>query len=76
MRYASIIKQGLPTGSGATEGACKSLIMIRAKRCGQRWHSSGVNAVVTLRSLYQNDRLSAFWNQMCEQEKVTIKKAS
>jgi len=76
MRYATIRKLGLPIGSGATEGACKSLIMIRAKGCGQRWHSNGVNAVLTLRSLYQSDRLSVFWSQMCELKSVTIQIAA
>jgi hypothetical protein len=76
MRYATLRNKGLPTGSGATEGACKSLIMIRAKRCGQRWHSEGVNAVLTLRSLYQNGRLESFWNEMTEQNHVTIKTAA
>ena len=75
MRYASVRNKGLPTGSGATEGACKSLIMIRTKGCGQRWHSSGVNSVLTLRSLYQNERLKTFWNAMCEQKSLCVKAA-
>jgi hypothetical protein len=62
MRYASVRKQGIPTGSGATEGACKSVIMIRTKGCGQRWHSRGVNSVLTLRGLWLSDRLPAAWN--------------
>jgi hypothetical protein len=62
MRYASARKRGIPTGSGATEGACKSVIMIRTKGCGQRWHSSGVNSVLTLRSLWLSDRLPTAWN--------------
>ena len=32
MRYASLRKSGIPTVSGATEGACKSLVMIRTSR--------------------------------------------
>ena len=72
MRYAPLKELGLPTGSGATEGACKSLIMIRTKRCGQRLHSKGVNSVLTLRSLHQNDRLESFWNEMMEQDHVSI----
>jgi hypothetical protein len=61
MRYASVRKRGIPTGSGATEGACKSVIMIRTKGCGQRWHSSGVNSVLTLRGLWLSDRLPVAW---------------
>jgi hypothetical protein len=76
MRYAKLKKLGLPTGSGATEGACKSLIMIRAKGCGQRWHSTGVNSVLTLRGLYQSERLERFWVKMNEQQRVCIQKAA
>jgi hypothetical protein len=36
--------------------------MIRTKGCGQRWHSSGVNSVLTLRSLWLSDRLPTAWN--------------
>jgi hypothetical protein len=62
MRYASVRALGLPTGSGATEGACKSLVMIRAKRCGQRWHTRGINSVLALRSYYMSERLPSFWS--------------
>ena len=73
MRYASLRKSGIPTGSGATEGACKSLVMIRTKGCGQRWHSPGVNSVLALRSLYMSNRLSTFWKCMCDRRAVDIR---
>jgi hypothetical protein len=76
MRYATLRKNGIPTGSGATEGACKSLIMIRTKGCGQRWHSFGVNAVLSLHGLYLSGRLRPFWNVMCERRKVNIQNAA
>ena len=76
MRYAILRKHGIPTGSGATEGACKSLIMIRTKGCGQRWHSFGVNAVLSLRGLYLSGRLCPFWNVMCEHRKANIQSAA
>ena len=76
MRYATLRKNGIPTGSGATEGACKSLIMIRTKGCGQRWHPFGVNAVLSLRSLYLSARLRPFWNVLCEQQKMNIQNAA
>ena len=66
MRYATLRKAALPTGSGATEGACKSVIMTRAKRCGQRWHPRGVDAVLTLRAYYMSERLPAFWNEFAK----------
>jgi len=76
MRYASLRKKGIPTGSGATEGACKSLIMVRAKGCGQRWHSRGVNSVLALRGLYLSERLLPFWKSMQNQRKVEIREAA
>jgi hypothetical protein len=72
MRYASMRDKGLPTGSGATEGACKSAIMIRAKGCGQRWHPPGVNSVLTLRSLWLSDRLPAAWGAFRAISRVEI----
>lgn len=61
MRYAPLRRKGLPVGSGATEGACKSTIMTRTKACGQRWHTPGVNSVLALRSLWLSDRLEPTW---------------
>ena len=58
MRYASARAKGLPCGSGATEGACKSVVKVRACRSGQRWHAEGVDNVLTLRALSQSERLS------------------
>jgi len=57
MRYAALLEAGLPIGSGVTEGACKSLVMTRAKRCGQRWEAEGIDAVLVLRGLLMSDRL-------------------
>jgi len=61
MRYATLRRVGLPCGSGATEGACKSVVMIRAKGCGQRWHEDGVTAALTLRAVYLSERLPTLW---------------
>lgn len=61
MHYAEMRKQKLPIGSGATEGACKSLIAARAKRSGQRWSRPGLNAVLSLRAIHQSGRFEPFW---------------
>lgn len=61
MRYATLRGLGLPCGSGATEGACKSVVMIRAKGCGQRWHQDGITAALTLRAVYLSERLPTLW---------------
>jgi hypothetical protein len=76
MRYATLRRLGLPCGSGATEGACKSLVMIRAKRCGQRWHDDGINAVLTLRGIYMSERLPAFWDHFSNDYTAEVKSAA
>jgi len=60
-RYASLASLGLQQGSGVTEGACKSLVTMRAKRSGQRWRPEGIRAVMALRSLLNSDRFRPFW---------------
>jgi hypothetical protein len=60
-RYASLASLGLYAGSGVTEGACKSLIKMRANRSGQRWTRKGVDGVLAIASLLQSDRLDAAW---------------
>ena len=49
MRYVTLCAAGLPVGSGATKGSCKSLVGTRMKRSGQRWHHEGAGSVGELR---------------------------
>jgi hypothetical protein len=64
LRYATLTRRGFPIGSGITEAACKSVIMQRTKRSGQRWHPHGVDAVLALRSHLLNDRLDPIVSQL------------
>jgi len=57
IRYATRRRNGLPIGSGPTEGACKSVIAVRCKRSGQRWFESGLAPCLSLRALHLADRL-------------------
>jgi hypothetical protein len=57
IRYATRRRNGLPIGSGPTEGACKSVIMVRCKRSGQRWFESGLAPCLSLRALHLGERL-------------------
>ncbi len=61
MRYVSLRKANLPVGSGATEGACRSVIGERASR---RWRDSGLTAALTLRSIYASERLPRFFERL------------
>ena len=76
MRYATLRANGLPCASGATEGACKSVVMIRAKGCGQRWHHAGVSAVLTLRGAYLSERLPAMWRHFAHDYSAEIQAAA
>ena len=69
MDYWSYKEQGLPIGSGAIEGANKSVIGARMKRSGMRWSHDGINRMAAMRSLqttsqpwldFHNIRLQAF----------------
>jgi len=57
MRYASARRAGLVCGSGATEGACKSVVKVRMCRSGQAWKPEGAANALTLRALFLSDRL-------------------
>lgn len=75
-RYASLRELGLHQGSGVTEGACKSLIAMRAKRSGQRWRERGISAVLALRSLLDSDRLPSFWSLFAKRFEVNCRNAA
>lgn len=73
MRYRTLRRQGLPVGSGLTEGACKSVVGQRTCGSGQRWRPEGISAVLTLRAIHRSDRLPRFW---CELSKNYTAKIS
>jgi hypothetical protein len=57
LRYASVMRRGLPQGSGVAEGACKSVVTTRFKRSGQRWFERGLSSCLALRAMHLNQRL-------------------
>ena len=76
MRYATLRRAGLPCGSGATEGACKSVVTMRAKGSGQRWHDDGVTAALNLRATYLSDRLPTLWPHLASEYSADVQAAA
>jgi hypothetical protein len=72
MRYASRRRAGLPIGSVATEGACKSLVTVRFKRSGQRWLESGVASCLSLRALHLSERLGSAFGRVAAAREATM----
>jgi len=76
MRCATLRRAGLPSGSGATDGACKSVVTMRTKRSGQRWHDAGVTAALSLRAIYLSERLPAPWSHFAAEYLAHVQAAA
>lgn len=76
MRYATMRAKGLPCGSGATEGACKSVVTMRTKRSGQRWREDGVTAALTPRAIYLSERLPTMWPYIAAEYSADVQAAA
>jgi hypothetical protein len=75
MRYVTLAVQGLPIGSGVTEGAAKTVIGQRTKKSGQHWSEPGLRGVLCLRAIHLSDRLPAFWVHFARGYKAEVKAA-
>lgn len=65
MDYAGNQTLGVPIGSGVIEAACKHVVKQRVGCSGMRWKRKALQAVLTLRSLYQSTgRWEQFWNKV------------
>ena len=63
MRYDLFRKKGYVIGSGAVEGACKSVIDQRADLSGQRWHPEGALNVLRIRGMVMDGIHEDFWKR-------------
>ncbi len=75
LRYASCRRRGLTIGSGVTEGACKSMVTMRFKRCGQRWFEQGLSPCMQLRALHLNTRLRPCFDLVLAARNATLSAA-
>jgi hypothetical protein len=65
MRYPEFEAEGLPIGSGAIEGTCKSLVKGRMDCVGQRWDSEkGIERMTALRVRLFNKRWDDLWENI------------
>jgi hypothetical protein len=71
MNYRAYRARGIPIGSGVTEGACKSVVNVRAKRSGQRWSQRGLTAALHLRAMHESDRFDGFWSFFSRRYRAT-----
>lgn len=76
MRYRTTKRNGLPVGSGLTEGTCKSVVGHRACGSGQRWRPPGIAAALTLRAIHRSERLPGFWKHLSLRYTAEIRRAA
>ena len=61
MRYARFKKLGMFIGSGAIEGACKAIVVQRAKQSGMHWTTAGAADIIALRTQHASGRWDELW---------------
>ena len=55
MDYPSYLKHGWPIASGVIEGACRHFVKDRCELSGMRWERAGVENLLRLRAVAEND---------------------
>lgn len=75
MQYRRFRSEGWPIGSGAIEGACKSLIKQRTDLSGQRWSPDGALDVLWVRALIIDGLHDTYWKSPRKRKGVRRKPA-
>ena len=68
MQYRRFRREGWPIGSGAIEGACKSLIKQRTDLSGQRWSPNGALDILWVRTLIIDGLHDVYWTGVRDRE--------
>lgn len=61
MQYHHYRANGWFIGSGPVEAACKTIVAARAKQAGMRWTTTGLDPVLTRRTLTRSGRNHTIW---------------
>jgi hypothetical protein len=61
MRYTRFKELGMFIGSGAIEGACKAIVVQRAKQSGMHWTTAGAADIIALRTQHASGRWDELW---------------
>jgi hypothetical protein len=60
MHYDQYLTNGWPIASGVIEGACRHLVKDRCQLSGMRWTQAGVENLLRLRAVAENDDWTAY----------------
>jgi hypothetical protein len=60
MHYDQYLAQGWPIASGVIEGACRHLVKDRCELSGMRWTKDGVESLLRLRAVAENNDWTAY----------------
>ena len=60
MHYDQYLAHGWPIASGVIEGACRHLVKDRCELSGMRWTKAGVENLLRLRAVAENDDWAAY----------------
>ena len=60
MHYDQYLADGWPIASGVIEGACRHLVKDRCELSGMRWTQAGVENLLRLRAVAENDNWAAY----------------
>lgn len=60
MHYDQYLAAGWPIASGVIEGACRHLVKDRCELSGMRWTTTGVEDLLRLRAVAENDDWTAY----------------
>ncbi len=70
--YPAFMARRFPSGSGAVESSCKSVVQARTKGAGLRWSAAGAQQVVSLRALPRSGRWEAFWQSQPQRARLLL----